>query len=142
MYPLVRELDGDRVPGTVTCRVLSLTCQPKYRCLAGRTASSTPASRSRSAVLLRRVLGASSPGYYRYKNRPASATQLRRDWLTGLIREIHVASRGTYGYRRIDAELTMAMNVRVNSRPPRRASSAPRRPNPLTSYALPRDACW
>ena len=35
-----------------------------------------------------RVLGVSSPGYYRYKNRPTSATQLRREWLTGLIREI------------------------------------------------------
>ncbi len=43
-------------------------------------------------------------------------TQLRREWLTGLIREIHVASRGTYGYRRIHAELTMAMNVQVSSR--------------------------
>jgi putative transposase len=32
-----------------------------------------------------RVLGVSSPGYYRYKNRPTSATQLRREWLTGLI---------------------------------------------------------
>jgi putative transposase len=63
-----------------------------------------------------RVLGVSSPGYYRYKNRPTSATQLRREWLTGLIREIHVASRGTYGYRRIHAELTMAMNVQVSSR--------------------------
>lgn len=62
-----------------------------------------------------RVLGVSSPGYYRYKNRPTSATQLRREWLTGLIREIHVASRGTYGYRRIHAELTMAMNVQVSS---------------------------
>jgi transposase InsO family protein len=36
--------------------------------------------------------------------------------LTGLIREIHVASRGTYGYRRIHAELTMAMGVKVCSR--------------------------
>jgi transposase InsO family protein len=63
-----------------------------------------------------RVLGVSSPGYYRYKTRPTSATQLRRDWLTGLIREVHVASRGTYGYRRIHAELTMAMNVKVSSR--------------------------
>ena len=63
-----------------------------------------------------RVLGVSSPGYYRYKNRPTSATQLRREWLTGLIREVHVASRGTYGYRRIHAELTMAMNVQVSSR--------------------------
>lgn len=63
-----------------------------------------------------RVLGVSRQGYYRYKRRPLSATQLRRQWLTGLIREIHVASRGTYGYRRVHAELTMAMDVQVSSR--------------------------
>ena len=37
-------------------------------------------------------------------------------WLTGLIREVHIASRGTYGYRRVHAELTMAMDVTVSSR--------------------------
>jgi transposase InsO family protein len=62
------------------------------------------------------VLGVSRQGYYRYKRRATSPTQLRRQWLTGLIREVHVASRGTYGYRRIHAELTMAMDVRVSSR--------------------------
>lgn len=58
----------------------------------------------------------SRQGYYRYKRRPTSATQLRRQWLTGLIREVHVASRGTYGYRRIHAELTMAMGISCSSR--------------------------
>jgi len=62
------------------------------------------------------VLGVSRQGYYRYRRRPTSATQLRRQWLTGLIREVHVASRGTYGYRRVHADLTMAMNVQVSSR--------------------------
>ena len=41
---------------------------------------------------------------------------MRREWLTGLIREVHVASRGTYGYRRVHAELTMGMDVSVSSR--------------------------
>jgi transposase InsO family protein len=63
-----------------------------------------------------RVLGVSRQGYYRYRRRTTSATQLRRQWLTGLIREVHVASRGTYGYRRVHAELTMAMGVQVSSR--------------------------
>jgi putative transposase len=63
-----------------------------------------------------RVLGVSRQGYYRYKRRPLSATQMRRQWLTGLIREIHVASRGTYGYRRVHAELTIGMKVQVSSR--------------------------
>lgn len=63
-----------------------------------------------------RVLGVSRQGYYRYRRRALSNTALRRQWLTGLIREVHVASRGTYGYRRVHAELTMAMNVKVSSR--------------------------
>ena len=63
-----------------------------------------------------RVLGVSSPGYYRYRNRPISPTQMRRQWLTGLIREVHVASRGTYGSRRVHAELTMGMGIEVSER--------------------------
>lgn len=62
-----------------------------------------------------RVVGVSKPGYYRYLHRPTSPTQMRRELLTGLIREVHTASRGTYGYRRVHAELTMAMDVKVNS---------------------------
>jgi hypothetical protein len=34
MYPLVRELSGDGIPVTVTCRVLKLARQPYYRWLA------------------------------------------------------------------------------------------------------------
>jgi putative transposase len=63
-----------------------------------------------------RVLGVSSPGYYKYRARPISRTQMRRQWLTGLIREVHLASRGTYGSRRVRAELTMGMNVTVSTR--------------------------
>lgn len=63
-----------------------------------------------------RVLGVSSPGYYRYRNRPLSRTRMRRQWLTGLIREVHIASRGTYGSRRVHAELTLGMSVQVSER--------------------------
>lgn len=42
-----------------------------------------------------RLLGVSRQGYYGYKRRPLSAPQMRRRWLTGVIREIHVASRAT-----------------------------------------------
>jgi len=61
-----------------------------------------------------RVLGVSGPGYYKYRNRPLSRTHMRRQWLTGLIREVHVASRGTYGSRRLHAELTYPMAVKVS----------------------------
>jgi putative transposase len=41
---------------------------------------------------------------------------MRRQWLIGLIREVHLASRGTYGSRRVHAELTIGMDVKVSER--------------------------
>lgn len=63
-----------------------------------------------------RVLGIARQNYYKHKRKPMTQSELRRQWLTGLIREVHVASRGTYGYRRVHAELTMAMEVIVCER--------------------------
>ena len=34
MYPLVRDLAGDGIPVTVTCRVLTIARQPYYRWLS------------------------------------------------------------------------------------------------------------
>ena len=77
-----------------------------------------------------RLLGVSSPGYYRYKNRPISPTQMRRLWLTGLISEVHIASRQTYGSRRIHAELTIGMKVQVRKAPGGRPDEQSRHPRP------------
>ncbi len=63
-----------------------------------------------------RLLGVSSPGYYRYEHRPIAPRTMRRQWLAGLIREVHTASRQTYGSRRVHAELTQAMGVQVSER--------------------------
>jgi transposase InsO family protein len=60
------------------------------------------------------VLGISSAGYYLAKTRPISPTMIRREWLTGLIREVHADSRGTYGSRRVHAELTKGRGVHVS----------------------------
>ncbi|GHD80266.1 hypothetical protein GCM10010317_102060 [Streptomyces mirabilis] len=63
-----------------------------------------------------RILGVARQSYYKHKRTPTTPRQLRREWLTGLIREVHVASRGTYGYRRVHAELTLGMGIQVCSR--------------------------
>lgn len=63
-----------------------------------------------------RILGVARQNYYKHRHTPTTPRQLRRDWLTGLIREVHVASHGTYGYRRIHAELTRDMGIQVCSR--------------------------
>ena len=60
-----------------------------------------------------RVLGVSESGYYARRGRPPSPRTIRHIWLTDLIRQIHTASRGTYGARRVHAELTMGYGVTV-----------------------------
>lgn len=50
-------------------------------------------------------IGVSRSGYYEWRDRPASATAERRAALTVLIREIFDANDGTYGYRRVHAQL-------------------------------------
>ena len=52
-----------------------------------------------------RVLGVSPSGYYAWSGRPASARATADAALSAQIRAIHERSRGTYGERRIHAEL-------------------------------------
>lgn len=50
-------------------------------------------------------LDVSRSGYYEWRSRPESATVRRRDELKALIRRSFEASDGTYGYRRVHADL-------------------------------------
>ena len=52
-----------------------------------------------------RWLGVSRSGFYHWRSRPVSATAARRDALAARIRHFFAASEGTYGYRRIHADL-------------------------------------
>lgn len=54
-----------------------------------------------------RVLRVSESGYWAQHERPPSARAIRHAFLTEIIRQIHLDSRGTYGARRIHAELTL-----------------------------------
>ena len=64
--------------------------------------------------LATRVLGVSESGYYEFRSRGPSARDVRHALLTDLIREVHVASRGTYGARRVHAELTLGRGLVVS----------------------------
>ena len=55
-------------------------------------------------------LGVSTSGFYHWRGRPQSATAARREVLADRIRHYFTASDGTYGYRRIHADLA-AENV-------------------------------
>jgi transposase InsO family protein len=60
-----------------------------------------------------RVLGVSESGYYAWRKRPPSARAVRHAWLTERIRAVHEASRGTYGARRVRAELVLGQGISV-----------------------------
>jgi len=59
------------------------------------------------------VLGVSESGFYAWRSRPPSARAIRHVWLTDMIRQVHAASRGTYGAHRVHAELTMGYGITV-----------------------------
>jgi transposase InsO family protein len=60
-----------------------------------------------------RVLGVSESGYYAWRSRAPSSRSIRHVWLTDLIRQVHADSRGTYGVRRVHAELVLGQGVSV-----------------------------
>ncbi|MGH3750932.1 MAG: IS3 family transposase, partial [Micromonosporaceae bacterium] len=60
-----------------------------------------------------RVLDVSVSGYYAWLSRPPSARAIRHAWLTDLITDVHQASRGIYGARRVHAELRLGRGVVV-----------------------------
>jgi transposase InsO family protein len=64
--------------------------------------------------LASRVLGVSESGYYAWRSRPPSPRSLRHAWLTEAIQTIHTASHGTYGTRRVRAELTLGHGITVS----------------------------
>ncbi len=63
--------------------------------------------------LATRVLAVTDSGYYAWRGRGPSARAVRHALVTETIRQVHLASRGTYGYRRVHAELTMGRGLIV-----------------------------
>ncbi|QNJ92556.1 IS3 family transposase [Mycolicibacterium fluoranthenivorans] len=60
-----------------------------------------------------RLLAVTDSGYYAWRSRAPSPRALRHAWLTDQIRVVHTASRGTYGARRVHAELTLGLGLQV-----------------------------
>ncbi len=66
-----------------------------------------------SVQLAYRVLRVSESGFYAHHGRPPSARAIRHVALTDLIGRVHLDSRGTYGARRVHAELTLGHGLVV-----------------------------
>ena len=60
-----------------------------------------------------RVLEVSESGCYARRSRAPSPRSIRHAWITDVTRRFHVASRGTYGGRRIHADLTLGRGIAI-----------------------------
>lgn len=60
-----------------------------------------------------RVLEVTESGFYAWRKRAPSERAIRHAWLTDLITKAHADSRGTYGARRVHAELTIGRGIVV-----------------------------
>ena len=61
-----------------------------------------------------RVLNVSTSGYYQWRTRPASGRAWEQAHLMETIRQVHAASYGTYGHRRVYAELVLGKGIEVS----------------------------
>jgi transposase InsO family protein len=61
-----------------------------------------------------RILGVAPAGYFVWKRAPVSQAELRRQWLRQVITQGHSASRGTYGYKRVRAELRLGLGIAIS----------------------------
>jgi len=69
-----------------------------------------------SIVVMCRVLGISTSGFYAWRKRKPSKRSLKDGKLKTLIIKIHRASRGTYGAPRIHAELKLGYGIRCSKK--------------------------
>ena len=60
-----------------------------------------------------RILEVPESSYFGWRSRAPSARSIRHVWLTDVITQVHAASRGTYGHRRVHAELTLGQGITV-----------------------------
>nr|WP_274636419.1 IS3 family transposase [Microbacterium bovistercoris] len=63
------------------------------------------------AAVACRVLKVSESGYHAWRSRPVSARALADRELIEVIRQIHETARGTYGVRRVHAELRLGRHL-------------------------------
>ncbi|MFI2511285.1 IS3 family transposase [Streptomyces sp. NPDC018972] len=61
-----------------------------------------------------RALHVAESGHYAWKDRPPSTRTVRHAWPAEAIIGIHTASRGTYGSRRVHAELALGLGIHVH----------------------------
>jgi len=105
----IRELENELAIERRAKELLKEAVPPKgrYAVIARMAAEGLPVQ------VACRVLDVSESGYYDWRSRPPSARSLRHVWLTEQIRQVHAASHGTYGSKRVHAELRLGRGIIV-----------------------------
>lgn len=80
----------------------------KYAFIDAQRAAATEAAGLATVERMCALLEVSKSGFYEWRGRPVSATSRRRALLAEKVRALFAAFDGTYGYRRIHAELVRA----------------------------------
>jgi putative transposase len=80
----------------------------KYAFIDAQRAAATQAGGLPTVERMCALLEVSKSGFYEWRGRPVSATGRRRELLAEKVRALFAAFDGTYGYRRIHAELVRA----------------------------------
>jgi len=60
------------------------------------------------------MFGVAPSGFFYWRSKPPTIRELRHEQLSGLIAEIHDTSMGTYGSRRVTAELRLGYEIIAN----------------------------
>ena len=102
----VRDRAGHPLPG---CRAIEGAHGPKRRFAAIEVI----AGNALPVQAACRVLGVSESGFHAWRSRAPSPRSIRHAWLTDIIRHVHIDSRGSYGTRRVHAELTLGHGISV-----------------------------
>jgi putative transposase len=105
----IRELETELALARRAVDLLKEETSPKSRYAAVEVI----AAEDQSVQVACRVLGVSEAGFYEHRNRKPSERDVRHAMLTDVISQIHLKSRGTYGARRVHAELTLGRGVVV-----------------------------
>jgi putative transposase len=105
----IAELETELAIHRRAAELLKEAVPPKGRYAAIRTM----AAEGLPVEVCCRVLHVSVSGYYAWSTRSPSARSLRHVWLTEQIQAVHLASRGTYGSRRVHAELRLGRGILV-----------------------------
>lgn len=72
------------------------------------------AAQGQAVQVAARVLSALESGFCAWRTRAPSARSIRHVILTDAIRQIHAASKGIYGARRVHAELTLGCGLQIS----------------------------